>query len=454
MRQKIKKIHFVGIGGIGMSGIAEVLLNLGYQVSGSDLNTSPITERLKKLGASIYQGHDPSHLNDAQVVVTSTAVASNNPEVLKAKKLKIPVIPRAEMLAELMRMKYGIAISGAHGKTTTTSLVATILEGGGLDPTCIIGGRVHGIGSNAKLGRGDLLVAEADESDGSFLKLTPTISVVTNIDLEHTDYYKNLQAIKEAFVSFLNKVPFYGAIIACADDKNVRDILPELKRKCITYGFKTKADYTAKNIKLEGLESHFDCYYRGKILGRVSYSLSGYHNVLNVLASIATARECEVPFEKIVSSLGKFLGVERRLQVKGEKKGILVVDDYGHHPTEIKATLSACKVCWPKRRLITLFQPHRYTRTRDLFREFTTAFSQTDILILTEIYAASEKPIPGITSKKLVASLPKKHPSVLYVKDLKNIGKTLKSIVQKGDVLLTLGAGSIYKIGEQFLNEL
>ena len=454
MFKKIKKIHFVGIGGIGMSGIAEVLLNLGYQVSGSDLQDSVITQRLKKLGATIYMGHKAENLKNAQVVVTSTAVAGDNPEVIKAHELKIPVIPRAEMLAELMRMKYGIAISGTHGKTTTTSLIATVFVHAGLDPTAVVGGRVKGMGSNAKLGKSDFLVAEADESDKSFLKLSPTICVVTNIELEHTDHYKDLQEIINCFVEFLNKVPFYGVVIACVDDKNVKSILPRLKRKYVSYGIDSLADYSAKNIKFDGFTTSFDCFYQGQELGQVTYHLGGKHNVLNVLATIATSRECGITFKKITGALKKFAGVERRLQIKGEKNGVLVIDDYGHHPTEIKATLQTCKKSLPGRRIITIFQPHRYTRTRDLYHEFLSAFHDTDKLYMVDIYAASEKPIAGVSSRKLVEDLNKNGKDVLYVKDLQKLKNTLKAEVKKNDVVLTLGAGNIYKFGEEFLDAL
>ena len=437
-----------------MSGIAEVLLNLGYQVSGSDLQSSIITQRLKKLGAKIYMGHKAKNLKKAQVVVTSTAVAQDNPEVIKAHELKIPIIPRAEMLAELMRMKYGIAISGTHGKTTTTSLIATVLVHAGLDPTAVVGGRVKGMGSNAKLGKGNILVAEADESDKSFLKLSPAISVVTNIELEHTDHYRDIEEIKDCFTEFLNKVPFYGVVIACVDDKNVRIILPRLKRKCVTYGIDNGADYSAKNIKFDGFKTSFDCFCEGKKLGNVTYHLGGRHNVLNVLATIAVARECSVSFKKIVSALKKFAGVERRLQIKGEKNGVLVIDDYGHHPTEIKATLQTCRKSLPGRRIITVFQPHRYTRTRDLYNEFLTAFSDTDKLYMVDIYAASEKPIAGISSEKLVDSLNKNGKEALYVSDLQKFKKTLKAEIRKNDVVLTLGAGNIYKFGEELLDVL
>ncbi|HLD74903.1 MAG TPA: UDP-N-acetylmuramate--L-alanine ligase [Bdellovibrionota bacterium] len=454
MFKKIKKIHFVGIGGIGMSGIAEVLLNLGYQVSGSDLQDSVITQRLKKLGATIYMGHKAENLKNVQVVVTSTAVAGDNPEVIKAHELKIPVIPRAEMLAELMRMKYGIAISGTHGKTTTTSLIATVFVHAGLDPTAVVGGRVKGMGSNAKLGKSDFLVAEADESDKSFLKLSPTICVVTNIELEHTDHYKDLQEIINCFVEFLNKVPFYGVVIACVDDKNVKSILPRLKRKYVSYGIDSLADYSAKNIKFDGFTTSFDCFYQGGGLGQVTYHLGGKHNVLNVLATIATSRECGITFKKITGALKKFAGVERRLQIKGEKNGVLVIDDYGHHPTEIKATLQTCKKSLPGRRIITIFQPHRYTRTRDLYHEFLSAFHDTDKLYMVDIYAASEKPIAGVSSRKLVEDLNKNGKDVLYVKDLQKLKNTLKAEVKKNDVVLTLGAGNIYKFGEEFLDAL
>lgn len=456
MYGKIEKIHFVGIGGIGMSGIAEVLLNLGYKVSGSDLRASETTERLASLGGEIRIGHARENLADVDVVVTSTAVQEENPEVVEARSRMIPVIPRAEMLAELMRMKYGIAIAGTHGKTTTTSMVATVLTHGGIDPTIVIGGKLNTLGSNAKLGQGKFLVAEADESDGSFLKLSPTIAVVTNIDADHLDYYSGgIDQIKDTFVDFINKIPFYGLAVLCLDDKNIPEILPRVKKRFVTYGLSSQADIRATHVKLSGGTTSFVAHYKGYRMGEVSFSMPGAHNVLNALACIAVAMELDVPFTLIQEGFVRFGGVGRRFQIKGEVDGIMIVDDYGHHPAEIRATLAAAKTGWPERRLVVAFQPHRYTRTKELFSDFVTCFYDADVLILTEIYAASEKPIAGVTAENLVHSI-RKHgqKDVSFVAERERIAVHLREVAREGDIVLTLGAGNLWQIGEEFLKML
>jgi UDP-N-acetylmuramate--alanine ligase len=454
MFRKIQNLHFVGIGGIGMSGIAELLLNLGYQVSGSDLRPSSATDRLSTLGGKIYLGHRAENIAvGTNVVVISSAVRPDNVEVLEAKRLQIPVIPRAEMLAELMRLKYGVAIAGSHGKTTTTSMIATVLVHGGFDPTAVIGGRLNAFGSNAKLGKGDFLVAEADESDGSFLKLSPTIAVVTNIDREHLDHYANLEEIQAAFVSFVSKVPFYGAAVLCLDDPNVQDILPRVERRILTYGTSNQADLAATHIEFLGFGSSSYVRYKGNPLGVLQLRVPGEHGILNALAAVATGLELEVPFEKIAAALASFQNADRRFQIKGEHKEVLVVDDYGHHPTEIIATLSAARhAC--DRRIVTVFQPHRYTRTQALEEEFARAFYHADVLIVLPIYAASEEPIPGITAERLVEQIKKfGHRDGHYVPDFPGARQQLMETLQKGDLLITLGAGDVWKIGEEFLKE-
>jgi len=453
MRRKIKRIHFVGIGGIGMSGIAEVLLNLGYTVSGSDLSLSDITQRLSSLGAKICSGHDASHLGDADVVVTSTAVRSHNPEVQEAHRRNIPVIPRAEMLSELLKMKFSIAVSGSHGKTTTTSMIATVLAYGGLDPTMVIGGKLASIQSNARLGDGEVIVAEADESDRSFLKLSPSLAVITNIDLEHVDHYKDIEEIKEAFLQFANTVPFYGSTILCLDDENVKSILPLIKRKTITYVLVAPADYRATDIIFSGSTSHFNVHYREDFLGTVTLSVPGLFNVYNALGTIAAARELDVNFHAIRDGLRSFTGVHRRLEIKGIVRGITVVDDYGHHPTEIRETLMAAKQVW-NHRLIVVFQPHRYTRTKGLFNEFLTAFPSADTLIVTDIYAASEDPIDGINAPNLCEGIRSRgHKDVIYIPNFDDIISHLLSIATSPDVIITQGAGNVWKIGEEFLKK-
>lgn len=456
MYGNIEKIHFVGIGGIGMSGIAEVLLNLGYKVSGSDLRESDTTERLRGLGGEICIGHAAENLTNVDVVVTSTAVQSDNPEVIEAKRRMVPVIPRAEMLAELMRMKYGIAIAGTHGKTTTTSMVATVLTHAGIDPTIVIGGKLNTLGSNAKLGQGQFLVAEADESDGSFLTLSPTIAVVTNIDADHLDFYTGgLEQIKDTFVSFINKVPFYGLAVLCQEDRNINEIIPRIKKRFMTYGLSSQADLRATHVKLNGFQTSFTAHYKGYRLGEISFNMPGAHNVLNALACTAVALELDVPFDKIQEGFAQFGGVGRRFTVKGEKNGIMVVDDYGHHPAEIRATLGAARNGWPERRLVVAFQPHRYSRTKELFNEFVTCFYDADVLVLTDIYAASEQPIPGVSAERL-AEETRRHGQrdVTYIADRNDLPDHLTGIVKEGDIVITLGAGNIWQAGEELVKKL
>jgi UDP-N-acetylmuramate--alanine ligase len=452
--RKIQQIHFVGIGGSGMSGIAEVLLNMGYRVTGSDLSHSETVKRLEAIGGKIFIGHHPSNIGPAQVVVVSSAVSKENPEVLAARERLIPVIPRAAMLAELMRLKYGVAIAGAHGKTTTTSLVASVLAEGGLDPTAVIGGKLNRFGSHAKLGQGELLVAEADESDGSFLKLSPTIAVVTTIDREHLDFYRDMTHIQQAFLDFLNKVPFYGLSVVCLDQESVQEIIPQLQVRYWTYGMTTQADLVGSEVKFQGWESEFTVHFRQKSLGRFRLALPGLHNIYNALAAIAVGLELEVGLEAIRKALAEFAGVERRFHLIGEKRGIMVVDDYGHHPTEIKATLAAARSGW-NRRLVVVFQPHRYSRTRDLLKEFATAFYQADRLILTEIYAAGEPPIEGISGLRLYEQVKQHgHKDVHFLPGPDAIVEFLLSDVRSGDMILTLGAGDVWKIGKSLLERL
>ena len=453
MFRKIQRLHFVGIGGIGMSGIAELLLNLGYQVSGSDLKQSPVTERLESLGGKIHIGHHAFNVVGTNVVIISSAVRADNVEVVEAKRLQIPVIPRAEMLAELMRLKYGVAVAGSHGKTTTTSMIATVLVKGGFDPTAVIGGRLNAFGSNAKLGKGDFLVAEADESDGSFLKLTPAIAVVTNIDREHLDHYKDLSEIQAAFTAFVNKVPFYGTAVLCLDDPNIQAIMPQIERRVVTYGTSSQADLVASHIVFHDFGTSCQVRYKGNLLGPLQLRIPGEHGILNSLAAVATGLELEIPFEKIADALASFQNADRRFQIKGKKEDILVVDDYGHHPTEIMATLSAARhAC--DRRIVAVFQPHRYTRTRALEEDFARAFYHADVLLVLPIYAASEEPIPGVTAEKLVDQIKKfGHRDVGYVPDFAGALQILKDRLRDGDLLLTLGAGDVWKVGEEFLKK-
>ncbi|MBW2192277.1 MAG: UDP-N-acetylmuramate--L-alanine ligase [Deltaproteobacteria bacterium] len=448
-------IHFVGIGGIGMSGIAELLLNLGYVVSGSDIKSSGITTRLQQLGGTIFEGHSASQMSGADVVVTSSAIDPGNPEVEAARQLAIPVIPRAEMLAELMRLKYSIAISGAHGKTSTTSLVASVLDNGKLDPTVVIGGQLKSIGVNAVLGEGDYIVAEADESDGSFLNFSPTIAVVTNIDREHLDYYKDLDEIKAAFLSFIDNIPFYGLAVLCLDDEPIQDIIPKIKKRFTTYGMSPQADFQAKNIMFEKLTSRYTAFHNGKLLGEITLNLPGIHNIYNSLASVAVGMELDIPFDVIKAPLETVEGVKRRMEIKGEERGVTVVDDYGHHPTEIKTTLKAAKESWPDNRIVAVFQPHRYSRTQALFDDFTRAFYQSDLLVVLPIYSAGEKEIEGLTSHALCHGIRNHgHKDVMYMEDFDSVAADLKKILKAGDVLITLGAGDVWKIGEWVLAEL
>ncbi|MBC8208254.1 MAG: UDP-N-acetylmuramate--L-alanine ligase [Desulfobulbaceae bacterium] len=457
MYNKTKHIHFVGVGGIGMSGIAELLLNLGYQISGSDLNSTAITENLAGLGGQIHVGHHGEWVAGADVVVTSSAIDSANPEVLAARAANIPVIQRAEMLAELMRLKkFGIAIAGSHGKTSTTSMVSWILTRAGLDPTVVVGGKVDSLGgSNAKLGHGEFLVAEADESDGSFLKLSPVLEVVTNIDLEHLDYYHDIDHIKSVFLEFIDKIPFYGAVVLCLDDPHVADILPLIRKRIISYGLTSQADVQAEQLSAGQGRVRFQLKQHGQELGPIELAVPGRHNVYNSLAAVCVALELEIPFAIIASALAEYQGVQRRLERKGEVGNIVVMDDYGHHPTEIRATLEAVKQAWPERRLVVLFQPHRYSRTKGLYQEFQTAFHLADVLLMTEIYAASEEPVPGISGERLLADV-RKHGQrkTLFVSQVLDIPEALEPLLEAGDLVLTLGAGNIVQAGELLLERL
>jgi UDP-N-acetylmuramate--alanine ligase len=455
MFRKAERIHFVGIGGIGMSGIAEVLLNLGYAVSGSDLADSEITRRLARIGVRYRTGHYAENVEQADVVVVSSAVTAHNVEVVAAKARKVPVIPRAEMLAELMRMKYGVAVAGSHGKTTTTSLIGTVLAKGGLDPTLVIGGRLNSLGGNAKLGQGEFMVAEADESDGSFLKLTPMVAVVTTIDREHLDFYRNLVEIQTAFGQFLNKVPFYGFCVACADEPNICAILPSVTKRVFTYGLHGAGDYSALEVQMQGFGSTFVATRYGKVLGSIVLNIPGLHNIYNALAAIATGVELDLPLACIQDALREFSGIQRRFEVKGEVRGITVVDDYGHHPTEIDATLRTARLVWPDRRLVVVFQPHRYTRTQALWREFCRPLLIADVVLLTEVYGAGELHIPGVSSTLIwegVQALG--HPQALFIPHSEELASEMLRHIRTGDVVLTLGAGDVWKVGEQVLKAL
>ena len=449
-----------------MSGIAEVLHNLGYKVSGSDLKESETTGRLRDLGINIMVGHKAENVKDANVVVISSAVSSYNQEVEAARERAIPVIPRAEMLAELARLKYAVLVAGAHGKTTTTSLVASVLGEGKFDPTVVIGGKLKGIGSNAKLGRGEFLVAEADESDGSFLKLSPTIAVVTNIDREHMDFFKTIDEIKNAFLLFMNKIPFYGLSILYGDNEHIKELLPKMQRRYITYGLSENLDLVAKNIKTDGSGTMFEAVLNGSSMGIFKIPLFGVHNVCNCLAAIAVANELEMRMDEIKKALQVFSGVHRRFEIKGMVSGIKIIDDYGHHPAEIMATLRAAKEAMTqsvgarravplrqknKGRLVVLFQPHRYTRTRDLFNEFCYAFTDADKVMLMDIYPAGETPIEGVNSENLLKGIKKTNKDAEYIRDRNDLVTCLKKELRKGDTLLTLGAGDVWKIGEAFL---
>lgn len=437
-----------------MSGIAEVLCNLGFRVSGSDVKKSSVTERLEKLGAEINEGHRAENVGDAHVVVRSTAVRDDNAEIVEARHRSIPVIPRAEMLAELMRLKpHTVAVAGSHGKTTTTSMVATILGHAKLDPTVVVGGVVGAFGSNARLGKGDLMVAEADESDRSFLMLTPTIAVVTNIDREHMDYYADMDDMRECFTSFVNKVPFYGSAVLCLDDPQVQAVIPHVKRRRVTYGLSAQADISAHGIVFDQMfGSTFAVWQGSEPVGDITLHVPGLHNVYNALASIAVAFELEVTFDLIAEALGQFTNADRRFQFKGEEAGVLVVDDYGHHPTEIKATLAAAKIGSAGRRIVVLFQPHRYSRTQDQMEGFAQSFNNADALLVADIYAASEDPIEGVTSEALTAAIKRYgHKNAVFIGGLDGAAEALSDQVRAGDLVVTLGAGPVYRAGEQLL---
>jgi UDP-N-acetylmuramate--alanine ligase len=437
-----------------MSGIAEVLLNLGYTVSGSDLKRSVVTDRLAGMGARVYEGHGAEQIAGAHVVVTSTAVRADNPEVSEARRHGVPVIPRAEMLAELMRLKYGVAIAGSHGKTTTTSMVALVLDRGGLDPTVVLGGRLGVLGSGARLGKGDFMVAEADESDRSFLKLSPTVAVVTNIDREHLDVYRDLSDLQGAFLGFVNKVPFYGVAVLCLDDAPIQDILPRVERRVVTYGLSPQAQVSARDVRLSGAGSSYVATWGGGILGPVELSVPGAHNVLNSLAALGVGRDLGIPFERVREALAAFTGVDRRFQVRGEAGGVTVIDDYGHHPTEIKATLEALRLRAGAARAVVLFQPHRYTRSQHLWDEFCRAFHLADVLLVTDIYAASEEPIEGVNAKALARAIGERgHRNVAYAGDLKTATARLAAEAREGDFVLTLGAGNVWTAGEELLKK-
>ena len=460
MFAKIQRIHFVGIGGIGMSGIAEVLLNLGYKISGSDLRTSAVTQRLASLGATIYDGHAASNVASVDVVVTSSAVSNENPEVAEARRLHIPVIPRAEMLAELMRLKYGIAIAGMHGKTTTTSMVAAVLAAGGLDPTVVVGGRVDALGSNARLGKSQYLVAEADESDRSFLKLSPIVSVVTNIDREHMDCYRDMRDVRRTFLDFMEKVPFYGLVVGCNDDPILERLLPRVHRRVMTYGAALGSDFliTITSSGTAGGEhvplTRFRVNYLEKILGEFTLHVPGMHNVLNATAAIAVGTALDVPPDQIRVGLDQFRGVDRRFQFRGQAAGVTVIDDYGHHPTEIRATLSAARQCGFNR-VHVVFQPHRYTRTRDLMDDFSTAFTDADSIFVLDIYAASEKPIEGVTADALARQIVEKgHQEAIHIASFVEASAAVAVMAQPGDMILTLGAGNVSQLGPIILERL
>jgi UDP-N-acetylmuramate--alanine ligase len=454
MFRRFQHVHFVGIGGIGMSGIAEVLANLGFRVSGSDQKKSEVTAHLEELGVDVTEGHAAENVGDAHVVVRSTAVRDDNPEIIEARRRSIPVIPRAEMLAELMRMKpYTVAVAGSHGKTTTTSMVATVLGIAGLDPTFVIGGIVRTYRANARLGKSEFMVVEADESDRSFLMLTPTITVVTNIDREHMDYYHDMDDVRRCFADFVNKVPFYGAAVLCLDDPHVQAVIPKVERRRVTYGMSAQADISAHEISYDqSFGSRFTVWRGINVLGPVTLRVPGKHNIYNSLAAIAVGLELDVPFEKIAQALSEFSGADRRFQFKGEERGVTVVDDYGHHPTEIKATLSAARIGAPNRRIVVLFQPHRYTRTNDLMDEFASSFNNADVLLVSDIYAASETPIEGINAEVLTERIKSYgHKNAEYIGAIENGPDLLKRNVREGDLVITLGAGSVHRAGDRLL---
>ena len=455
MYKRYQHIHFVGIGGAGMSGIAEILVNLGYRVSGSDQKRGESVERLERMGAKVFTGHDASNIEGAHVVVYSAAVSRDNVELQTARQRQVPIIGRAEMLAELMRLKYGIAVAGTHGKTTTTSMVGAVLAEGQYDPTIVVGGRVANLGSNARLGQGEFLVAEADESDGSFLKLAPTIAVVTTIDAEHLDHWGSLEAIQDGFRTFVNKVPFYGAAVLCLDQPNIQMLLPHVEKRIITYGLESGADLVARRLVLSGMTSRFEVFQRGTRLGECVLQIPGRHNVLNALAAIAVGLDLEIPFATIQRALAGFAGVQRRFQIRGTAGGVTVVDDYGHHPVEIRATLAAAKAGFDCR-VVTVFQPHRYSRTLHLRQEFLTAFNQADVLVVMDIYAAGEPPMPGVSAADLADGIRAHgHRNVIYLgSDRERVVEHVCEISRPGDLVLTLGAGDVSQLGPDILRRL
>ncbi len=452
---KPQHLHFTGIGGIGMSGIAEVLLGLGFTITGSDVKLTPITGRLAKLGAAIYEGHAAGNIGGARAVVVSSAIGEDNPEVQEARRRQIPVIPRGELLAELMRLKFGIAVAGSHGKTTTTSMLATMLSHAGQDPTIVVGGRLKAIGdSNARLGQSDFLVVESDESDGSFLKLSPILAIVTNIDREHLDHYSSIEEIRAAFVEFVNKVPFYGAAVLCLDDENVQRILPEVKRRTVTYGTRAQADLQVSEYACGHLSSAFRLRTRGEDLGEFRLQVPGAHNVLNAAAAVAVGLELGIPLQAMREALTGYSGVERRFQIRGQERGITVMDDYGHHPTEIRATLMAARQCH-YRRILVIFQPHRYTRTFYLADDFARCFYQADAVYLLDIYAASEKPIEGVSAAALAERIRAfGHRSVDYAGTIEQAIEAVAAAAGKGDLIITLGAGNVWQAGDRILERL
>jgi UDP-N-acetylmuramate--alanine ligase len=461
-RGRVRHVHFIGIGGIGMSGLAEILRTMKFDVSGSDLKGSDVTRRLETLGVTVHVGHRADNVAGADVVVYSSAVSAENPEMMRARALEIPVISRAEMLAELMRTKYCVTIAGSHGKTTTTSIVATVLRSAGLDPTVVVGGKVNSLGSNALLGAGDLFVAEADESDGSFLKFTPTIAVITNIDAEHLDHYGTHENVKQAFVDFANRIPFYGLGVLCIDHPHVQAILPKIARRICTYGLSHQADFRARNLRFSGLETAFDVTRRGESLGTFSVRMPGQHNVLNALAVIAVSDELEIPLDVTKEAIASFHGVQRRFTVvgtptlarEGVSGDVLVIDDYGHHPAEVEATLDAAQRGFD-RRVVVAFQPHRYSRTESLFEEFTRSFNNADVLLVTEVYPAGEKPIPGATGEALAAAIKAHgHHNVRYVANKADVANALHEVVRPGDIVIALGAGDINASARQLVKML
>jgi UDP-N-acetylmuramate--alanine ligase len=453
---KVKNIHLIGIGGIGMSGIAELLLNLGYSISGSDIKKTDVTKHLSDCGGKIFFGHKAENVSDADVVVFSSAVRDDNPEIIEAQERSIPVIPRAEMLAELMRLKYGIAVAGAHGKTTTTNMIGSILTEGGLDPTVVIGGRLSQWGgSNARLGNSDFLVAEADESDGSFLVLSPSMAIITNIDYEHIDFYHSMDNLRDTFTNFINKLPFYGRAIICLDNEEVQGLIPRLTKSYLTYGLNSQSDIRASDISKEGLSTSFVVTFKNRTIGNITISAPGNHNVLNALAAIGVGLELDINFEDIRKGLNNLGGLERRFEVKGESNGILFLDDYGHHPTEIVSTIQTAKECWPDRRLVVVFQPHRYTRTRDLYDRFVTSFNQADLLVIIPVYGAGEEPISGIDSEYLYRGIKGHgHRAVSFFSEKEEAISFLLKEIRHGDLVLTLGAGDVHRAGVELLEKI